>query len=154
VVETPDAVLVSRRGEGQGVAKVVEELARRGRQRETRAAVARPWGWYTVLEEGTTFKLKRIEVKPGGRLSLQRHRHRSEHWVVVAGEATVTSAGEVRTLRANESTFIPMGTMHRLENRRDEPLHIIEVQVGAYVGEDDIERFDDAYGRSEEKASR
>lgn len=153
VVETPDAVLVSRRGEGQGVAKVVEALALRGSQRETRSAVARPWGWYTVLEEGTTFKLKRIEVKPGGRLSLQRHKHRSEHWVVVAGEATVTAAGHVSTLLANESTFIPMGTMHRLENRRGEPLHIIEVQVGSYVGEDDIERFDDAYGRGEEKAS-
>jgi len=154
VVETPDAVLVSRRGEGQLVAKIVEELARRGPQRETRSAVARPWGWYTVLEETTTYKLKRIEVKPGGRLSLQRHRHRSEHWVVVAGEATVTAAGQVSTLRANESTFIPMGTMHRLENRREEPLHIIEVQVGSYVGEDDIERFDDAYGRSGEKAPR
>ena len=154
VVETPDAVLVSRRGEGQAVSKIVEELAKREDQRETRSAVARPWGWYTVLEEGTTFKLKRIEVKPGGRLSLQRHRHRSEHWVVVAGEATVTADDQVSILRANESTFIPMGTMHRLENRRDEPLHIIEVQVGSYVGEDDIERFDDAYGRSGESVPR
>ena len=148
VIETPDAVLIARRGSGQNVRKIVDELARRSATEHVlHVTVQRPWGSYTVLEEGPSFKMKRIEVRPGGRLSLQRHKHRSEHWVVISGEATVTSGEKVSVLRSNESTFIPAGTKHRLENQGDAPVQIIEVQVGSYVGEDDIERFDDQYGR-------
>jgi mannose-6-phosphate isomerase-like protein (cupin superfamily) len=100
-----------------------------------------------VLQEGTGFKIKCIEVKPGGRLSLQRHKHRSEHWVVIGGRATVTCNAREYAVGINESTFIPVGHSHRLENREAGPLQIIEVQVGSYVGEDDIERLDDQYGR-------
>jgi mannose-1-phosphate guanylyltransferase/mannose-6-phosphate isomerase len=148
IVETSDAVLVAGHGASEAVRIVVDELSRRSApQREAHLTVRRPWGSYTVLEEGPAFKLKRIEVNPGGRLSLQRHRQRSEHWVVIAGEATVTSGTVTSTLKANESTFIPIGALHRLENLGSEPLHIIEVQVGSYLGEDDIERLDDQYGR-------
>ena len=149
IVETPDAVLVTRRGGSQKVGEIVSELARRSATEHIlHVTVKRPWGSYTVLEEGPAFKMKRIEVRPGGRLSLQRHKHRSEHWVVIAGEATVTCGEKVSVLRSNESTFIPAGTMHRLENRAATPVQIIEVQVGSYLGEDDIERFDDQYGRA------
>ena len=148
VIETRDAVLVTRRGETQGVRKIVEELMRRGSpERLTHATVQRPWGSFTILEEGLGFKIKHLQVRPGGRLSLQRHQHRSEHWVVVSGQATVTCEQDVATLGANQSTYIPAGSKHRLENRDPLPLEIIEVQVGTYVGEDDIERFDDAYER-------
>jgi mannose-1-phosphate guanylyltransferase/mannose-6-phosphate isomerase len=148
IVETRDAVLVMRRGSSQRVGEIVKELgARSATEHILHATVKRPWGSYTVLEEGPSFKMKRIEVRPGGRLSLQRHKHRSEHWVVISGEATVTSGETVSILRSNESTFIPAGTLHRLENRTSDPVQIIEVQVGTYVGEDDIERFDDHYGR-------
>jgi mannose-6-phosphate isomerase-like protein (cupin superfamily) len=113
----------------------------------THTKVNRPWGSYTVLEEGPGFKIKRIEVRPGGRLSLQSHDHRSEHWVVVSGAATVTCDAKVSMLSPNESTYIPIGSKHRLENLGQVPLQIIEVQVGIYVGEDDIKRYDDQYGR-------
>jgi mannose-6-phosphate isomerase-like protein (cupin superfamily) len=110
--------------------------------------VNRPWGSYTVLEEDPEgFKLKRIEVAPGARLSLQSHKLRSEHWVVVSGTATVTNGDEVITVYKNQSTYIPIGTKHRLENKGTEPLHIVEIQVGDYLGEDDIQRYDDHYGR-------
>ena len=149
IVETRDAVLVTRRGSSQRVGEIVKELgARSATEHILHVTVKRPWASYTVLEEGPSFKMKRIEVRPGGRLSLQRHKHRSEHWVVISGEATVTCGEKVLALRSNESTFIPAGTMHRLENRTDIPVQIIEVQVGSYVGEDDIERFDDQYGRA------
>ena len=148
IVETADAVLVTRRGESQNVRKVVDELTRRDAAEHVwHRTVKRPWGSYTVLQEGSGFKIKFIEVKPGGRLSLQRHKHRSEHWVVIAGRAAVTCANREVTLDVNESTFIPMGASHRLENRGAESLQIIEVQVGSYVGEDDIERLEDVYGR-------
>ena len=148
VIETPDAVLVAGRGASQDVKKVVEALAARSAQEAiVHVTVRRPWGAYTVLEEGPGFKIKRIEVNPGGRLSLQSHEHRSEHWVVVAGEATVTRDGNMATLVTNQSTYVPVGAKHRLENRGTEPLHIIEVQVGPYLGEDDIQRYDDHYGR-------
>ncbi len=148
IVETRDAVLVTRRGSSQRVGEIVKELgARSATEHILHVTVKRSWGSYTVLEEGPSFKMKRIEVRPGGRLSLQRHKHRSEHWVVISGEATVTCGEKVSALRSNESTFIPAGTMHRLENRTAAPVQIIEVQVGSYVGEDDIERFDDQYGR-------
>lgn len=152
-VETADAVLLVKRGQSQRVRDVVEALKRRGSTEHIEhKTVRRPWGAYTVLEDrGSGYKLKRIEVKPGHSLSLQRHQHRSEHWVVVAGTATVSRDGEVYAVAKNESTYIPIGVRHRLENRGKIPLHIVEVQVGDYLGEDDIERFDDEYGRAGSK---
>ena len=149
VIETADAVLVSRRDQTQRVREVVDELQRRGATEHLfHAKVNRPWGSYTVLEEDQDgFKIKRIEVAPGGRLSLQSHRNRSEHWVVVSGTATVTNGDEVFTVEKNQSTYIPIGKKHRLENLGNEPLHIVEIQVGEYLGEDDIQRYEDNYGR-------
>jgi len=148
VVETPDAVLVAHKDHVQKVKDVVGELKARGHDAyRFHTTVLRPWGAYTVLQEGPGFKIKRIEVKPGAALSLQLHRHRSEHWVVVAGEASVTNGEREYVLRQNESTFIPPETRHRLANAGCEPLLLIEVQCGSYVGEDDIVRFDDRYGR-------
>jgi mannose-1-phosphate guanylyltransferase/mannose-6-phosphate isomerase len=148
VIETPDAVLVAHRDHLQRVKEVVGELKARGHDAyRIHKTVLRPWGAYTVLQEGPGFKIKRIEVKPGAALSLQLHRRRSEHWVVVGGEARVTQGERSYPLRANESTFIPVNTRHRLENPGSEPLLVIEVQCGDYVGEDDIVRFDDRYGR-------
>lgn len=149
VVETADAVLVSKSDQTQRVREVVDALERRGATEHVHhAKVNRPWGSYTVLEEEQDgFKIKRIEVAPGARLSLQSHDRRSEHWVVVSGTATVTNGDEVMTVRKNQSTYIPIGTKHRLENLGTEPLHIVEIQVGAYLGEDDIQRYEDNYGR-------
>ena len=149
VVETPDAVLISRSDETQRVRDVVDELQKRqAHEHVHHTRVNRPWGAYTVLEDGGDgFKIKRIEVAPGGRLSLQSHARRSEHWVVVSGTATVTNGAEVSTVHKNQSTYIPMGVKHRLENRGDEPLHIVEIQVGDYLAEDDIQRYDDQYNR-------
>jgi len=150
-VETADAVLLVKRGESQRVREVVDALKERGgKEVIEHLTVRRPWGSYTVLEERKNgYKLKRIDVNPGASLSLQRHQHRSEHWVVVSGTAIVTRDDEVCTVSKNESTYIPIGVKHRLENRGKIPLHIMEVQVGEYLGEDDIERFDDIYGRKE-----
>ncbi len=149
IVETPDAILLSKRGESQRVREIVDTIKARGsREHIEHRTVMRPWGSYTVLEDHVSgYKLKRIEVNPGSSLSLQSHQHRSEHWVVVSGTATVTRGDKVTTVAKNESTFIPIGEKHRLANQRRIPLQIIEVQVGDYLGEDDIERFDDAYGR-------
>jgi len=148
IVETPDAVLVAHHDHVQRVKDVVAELKARGHDSyRFHKTVLRPWGAFTVLQEGPGFKIKRIEVKPGAALSLQLHRHRSEHWVVVGGVAGVTNGDRSYTLRENESTFIPAETRHRLENPGTEPLLLIEVQCGSYVGEDDIVRFDDKYGR-------
>jgi mannose-1-phosphate guanylyltransferase/mannose-6-phosphate isomerase len=142
-------VLVAHRGHLQRVKEVVAELKARGHDAyRIHRTVLRPWGAYTLLQEGPGFKIKRIEVKPGAALSLQLHRRRSEHWVVVAGEARVTNGDRTYALHANESTFIPADTRHRLENPGTEPLLVIEVQCGDYVGEDDIVRFDDRYGRN------
>jgi len=150
VIETPDAVLVADRNHLQQVKDVAGELKRRGHESyRLHKTVARPWGAYTVLQEGRGFKIKRIEVKPGGTLSLQMHRHRSEHWVVVSGVAQATCDDKRFLVNANESTFIPVGHKHRLENAGTESLVMIEVQCGDYVGEDDIVRFDDVYGRAE-----
>ncbi|MDT8375567.1 MAG: mannose-1-phosphate guanylyltransferase/mannose-6-phosphate isomerase [Mariprofundaceae bacterium] len=150
VVETPDAILLTRRGESQRVREIVDVIRARGsREHIEHRTVMRPWGSYTVLEDHDSgYKLKKIEVNPGASLSLQSHRQRSEHWVVVSGTATVTRGEEVYTVSSNESTFIPIGTKHRLANDGKTPLQIVEVQVGDYLGEDDIERFDDSYGRS------
>jgi len=149
VIETADAVLISRTDRTQDVRSVVDALQQRGSTEHIyHAKVNRPWGSYTVLEEDPEgFKLKRIEVAPGARLSLQSHARRSEHWVVVSGTATVTNGEEVITVHKNQSTYIPIGSKHRLENLGAEPLHIVEIQVGDYLGEDDIQRYEDNYGR-------
>ena len=149
VIETADAVLISKNDQTQRVREVVDELHRRGANEHIcHTKVNRPWGSYTVLEEDPEgFKLKRIEVAPGARLSLQSHKRRSEHWVVVSGTATVTNGDHVITVNKNQSTYIPIGAKHRLENLGTEPLHIVEIQVGDYLGEDDIQRYEDNYGR-------
>lgn len=148
VVEANDAILIADRRRAAEVKELVADLAREGRaERETHLRVYRPWGYYETLEISPGFHVKRLMVKPGGRLSLQRHARRAEHWVVVRGTATVTLDGEVRDLHANQSTYIPVGAAHRLENRSSERLDLIEVQSGDYLGEDDIERLDDVYGR-------
>jgi len=150
-VETPDAILLLKRGKSQLVRDLVAQIKARGsREHIEHVTVQRPWGCYTVLEgTNTGYKLKHIEVAPDARLSLQAHRHRSEHWVVVSGTATVTRGDQTFTVAKNESVYIPIGERHRLENRGKLPLHIVEVQAGEYLGEDDIERFDDEYGRTE-----
>jgi mannose-1-phosphate guanylyltransferase/mannose-6-phosphate isomerase len=149
VVATKDAVLVSTAEAAQDLKSVVTRLD--GLQREethTHARVFRPWGWFETMDLGPGFKVKRIAVKPGERLSLQSHRHRAEHWVVVSGQAEVVCGERSMTLCANESTYIPAGTTHRLGNSGDSELQIIEVQSGGYLGEDDIVRYDDIYGRN------
>lgn len=149
IVDTPDAVLVARRGRAQEVKSVVEELTRLNHESAVyHSTVHRPWGSFTVLEDGDDCKVKRLVVKRGGILSLQRHEHRSEHWTVVSGTATVRVGDEEWDLGANQTVQIPAGSLHRLENRGSEDVHIIEVQTGSYFGEDDIERLEDVYGRS------
>jgi mannose-1-phosphate guanylyltransferase / mannose-6-phosphate isomerase len=149
VVETADAVLVADRHQAQQVRDIVDALAAQDREEHLQHRLAyRPWGSYDVIDEGERFKVKRIQVEPGHKLSLQRHRHRAEHWIVVRGQARVTRDGEVLDLNENESTFIPAGTRHRLENPGPDMLEIIEVQSGSYLGEDDIERFEDDFGRT------
>ncbi len=148
VVETPDAVLVAHMDNMQQVKDVVARLKREGRsEADTHRKIYRPWGYYDSIDAGNRFQVKRIVVNPGAALSLQMHHHRAEHWVVVRGTARVTRGDETFLVSENESTFIPIGTRHRLENPGKVPLEIIEVQSGAYLGEDDIVRFDDAYGR-------
>jgi mannose-1-phosphate guanylyltransferase/mannose-6-phosphate isomerase len=152
IVETDDAVLVAPRDRAQEVKTIVSELDRAGRsESELHARVYRPWGTYEGVAEGERFQVKRISVKPGGRLSLQMHHHRAEHWVVVQGTARVTIGDEEIMLTENQSTYIPLGVTHRLENPGEIDLTLIEVQSGAYLGEDDIVRFDDIYGRGQKK---
>jgi len=149
VVDTPDATLVCPKSRAQDVKKVVEILKQQGAPEHLEhLTVHRPWGSYTVLEEGSGYKVKRVTVKPGGRLSLQLHHQRSEHWVVISGTARVTRGDDVFDLPAGQSTGIPVETRHRIENPGQETLHIIEVQDGPYLGEDDIVRFQDDYGRT------
>lgn len=148
VVDTPDALLVAHRDRVQDVKQVFRHLKLANHSAHLlHRTVYRPWGTYTVMEEGPGHKVKRVVVKPGASLSLQMHRHRSEHWVVLSGTATVTNGDKEYAVRPNESTFIPAGCKHRLANAGTEDLVIIEVQAGSYVGEDDIVRFDDVYGR-------
>jgi mannose-1-phosphate guanylyltransferase/mannose-6-phosphate isomerase len=148
IVETPDAVLVAGRDRAQDVRKVVARMKAEGREEVvSHRKVFRPWGWYDSVDRGSNFQVKRIGVTPGASLSLQMHHHRAEHWVVVRGTARVTRGEDVFDLHENESTFIPVGTKHRLENLTDAPLEIIEVQSGDYLGEDDIVRFEDRYAR-------
>jgi mannose-1-phosphate guanylyltransferase/mannose-6-phosphate isomerase len=150
VVSTADAVLIAPMDRVADVKGLVSDLIARGApEAETHHRVARPWGRYEDIDRGDGFKVKRIVVDPGGRLSLQRHARRSEHWIVARGVAHVTIGDTETVLERNQSTYVPIGATHRLENRGDEPLHLIEVQVGDYVEEDDIERLDDVYGRSE-----
>lgn len=149
VVETADAVLVTNKENAQDVRLIVNKLDQEKREEiHFHRRVYRPWGHYEGVDKGDTFQVKRITVKPGAALSLQKHEQRAEHWIVVAGEATVTRGEEVITILENQSTFIPIGMKHRLENRGKKPLEIIEVQSGEYLGKDDITRFDDDDGRA------
>jgi mannose-1-phosphate guanylyltransferase/mannose-6-phosphate isomerase len=149
VVTTPDATLVAHRDAAQDVKKIVEQLKAAGRSEHSlHRVVHRPWGSYDSLEAGERFQVKRIQVKPGASLSLQKHHHRAEHWIVVSGTAEVTCDDKVFLLGENQSTYIPLGSKHRLRNPGKVPLELIEVQSGSYLGEDDIVRFDDVYGRA------
>ncbi len=148
VVETADAVLVAHKDQTQDVKKIVDKLKGMGRSEGLmHRKVFRPWGWYDSVDAGARFQVKRIVVNAGATLSLQMHHHRAEHWIVVSGTAKVTRGEDTFLLSENESTFIPLGTTHRLENPGRVPLEMIEVQSGAYLGEDDIVRFEDVYGR-------
>ena len=148
VVTTPDATLVAHRDAAQDVKKIVEQLKAAGRSEHSlHRVVHRPWGNYDSLEEGERFQVKRIVVKPGASLSLQKHHHRAEHWIVVSGTAEVTCDDKVFLLGENQSTYIPLGSKHRLRNPGKVALELIEVQSGSYLGEDDIVRYDDVYGR-------
>lgn len=149
VIETPDAVLVAHSKHGQSVKEIVAKIEEDGREEaQLHRKVYRPWGWYDSIDEGERFKVKRISVYPKSSLSLQKHHHRAEHWIVVSGTAEITVGEEIFTLNENQSTYIPLGEIHRLTNPGIIPLEIIEVQSGSYLGEDDIVRLKDIYGRS------
>jgi mannose-1-phosphate guanylyltransferase/mannose-6-phosphate isomerase len=149
IVSTKDAVLVARRDRAQDVKHVVDALKAAGKPTHAaHALVHRPWGTYETTDLGDRFQTKRIVVNPGQKLSLQMHHHRSEHWIVVSGTARVVVGDREVLLQENQSTYIPAGTSHRLENPGRIPLHLIEVQCGPYLGEDDIVRFEDTYGRA------
>jgi mannose-1-phosphate guanylyltransferase/mannose-6-phosphate isomerase len=148
IIDTPDATFIATQNQAQEVKSIVESLKASGRcESSAHRKVYRPWGWYDSIESGEYFQVKRLHVKPGAKLSLQMHHKRAEHWVVVSGTATVTNGEQTFSLNKGESTYIPLGVTHSLENQTNEPLEIIEVQSGAYLGEDDIVRFKDAYGR-------
>jgi mannose-1-phosphate guanylyltransferase/mannose-6-phosphate isomerase len=152
IIDTTDALLIAKRGQAQRVKEIVELLKERKRKEVVEHTTTyRPWGSYTVLEEDSRYKIKRIVVKPGQKLSHQLHYHRSEHWIVVKGTAKVTIGKKVSDVHENESTYVPKSTMHRLENPGKVPLEMIEVQNGEYVGEDDIVRYNDIYGRGKKK---
>jgi mannose-1-phosphate guanylyltransferase/mannose-6-phosphate isomerase len=152
VVETKDAVLVAPKNRVQDVKELVNQLKKQGRyETSLHREVFRPWGSYDSIDNGQRFQVKRLSVKPGASMSLQLHHHRAEHWIVVSGTARITRGDEVFLLEENQSTYIPLGTKHRIENPGKIPLHIIEVQSGGYLGEDDIVRFEDRYGREREK---
>jgi mannose-1-phosphate guanylyltransferase/mannose-6-phosphate isomerase len=148
VVETKDAVLVAPRDRVQDVKALVARIKAAGRSEHSlHREVFRPWGSYDSVENGERYQVKRLSVNPGASMSLQLHHHRAEHWIVVSGTARITRGDEVFLLEENQSTYIPVGTKHRIENPGKIPLHIIEVQSGSYLGEDDIVRFEDRYGR-------
>jgi mannose-1-phosphate guanylyltransferase/mannose-6-phosphate isomerase len=141
--------MVADKTRSQDVKHIVAALQKSGREEHAlHRKVHRPWGWYDNIDEAERFKVKRIMVNPGASLSLQKHQHRAEHWIVVNGSAEITNGNTVMFLAENQSTFIPMGEVHRLANPGSIPLEIIEVQSGLYLGEDDIVRFEDAYGRA------
>ena len=155
VIQTADATLICDRSRTEDIKALVAQVQTKfPHLTETNLTVHRPWGTYTVLEERANFKIKRIVVNPGAKLSMQMHQHRSEHWVVVSGTAKITNGEQEIILQENESTYIPKTNRHRLENPAAEPLSIIEVQCGDYVGEDDIVRFEDVYGRTEEESGQ
>jgi len=148
IIATADAVLVAPRDRAQDIKRLVARLEREGRpEANTNPLVHRPWGTYRSIHQGDRVQVKHIMVRPGAKLSLQMHHHRAEHWVVVHGTAKVVRGNEEMMLGEDQSTYIPVGTAHRLENPGRIPLHLIEVQSGSYLGEDDIVRFDDTYGR-------
>jgi mannose-1-phosphate guanylyltransferase/mannose-6-phosphate isomerase len=148
IIDTPDATFIATQDKAQEVKSIVEPLQVSGRcESTTHRKVYRPWGWYDSIESGEYFQVKRLHVKPSAKLSLQMHHKRAEHWVVVSGTATVTNGEQTFTLNRGESTYIPLGVTHAIENQTNEPLEIIEVQSGTYLGEDDIVRFEDIYGR-------
>ena len=148
VIETADAVLVANMSRSQDIKHIVNALGDQKRaEHMLHRKVSRPWGWYDSIDEGGRFKVKRIQVKPKASLSLQKHHHRAEHWIVVTGTAEITNGTKVILLTENQSTYIPLGEVHRLKNPGTIPLEIIEVQSGSYLGEDDIVRFEDTYGR-------
>jgi mannose-1-phosphate guanylyltransferase/mannose-6-phosphate isomerase len=148
IVETPDAILVADKSKSQDVKNIVAQLgSKNDGLKDLHRKVSRPWGWYDSIDHGESFKVKRIQVNPGASLSLQKHYHRAEHWVVVKGTAEITNGDQVITLQENQSTYIPKGQTHRLSNPGSGPLEIIEIQTGSYLGEDDIVRFEDSYGR-------
>jgi len=150
IVDTKDAVLVADESRAQDVKKIVNRLKKEGREEaQIHARAYRPWGSYETVDEEGRFKVKRIVVNPGAQLSLQMHHHRAEHWIVVKGTAKVTRGNDAFLLSENESTYIPLGEKHRLENPGKMPLEIVEVQSGSYLGEDDIVRYSDQYGRSD-----
>ena len=149
IVDTPDALLVATKDAAQDTKKIVEQLRRTGRDEyRHHRKIYRPWGHYELVHGGDGFQVKHLVIRPGGQLSLQMHKHRAEHWVVVRGTAKVTCGEETFTLSENQSTYIPQGTKHRLENPTEEMLDLIEIQSGSYLGEDDIVRFEGVYGRS------
>jgi len=151
VVDTPDATFIATQDKAQEVKSIVESLQTNGRDEgDTHRKVYRPWGWYDAIECGKFFQVKRLHVNPGAKLSLQMHHKRAEHWIVVSGTATVTNGEQTFSLEKGESTYIPLGVTHSLENQTNEPLEIIEVQSGTYLGEDDIVRFEDIYGRAKD----
>lgn len=148
VIDTPDAVLIAHQSRSQDVKHIVTQLQKVKREEHSlHRKVHRPWGWYDSIDEGGRFKVKRIQVKPKASLSLQMHHHRAEHWIVVTGTAEITNGSKTILLTENQSTYIPLGEVHRLANPGTIPLEIIEVQSGSYLGEDDIVRFEDTYGR-------
>jgi len=148
IIDTPDVTFIATQDKAQEVKSIVESLEASGRcESSTHRKVYRPWGWYDSIESGEYFQVKRLHVKPSAKLSLQMHHKRAEHWVVVSGTATVTNGEQTFSLEKGESTYIPLGVTHGLENATNEPLEIIEVQSGTYLGEDDIIRFEDMYGR-------
>jgi mannose-1-phosphate guanylyltransferase/mannose-6-phosphate isomerase len=148
IVDTPDATFIATQDKAQEVKNIVESLQASGRCESTaHRKVYRPWGWYDSIESGEYFQVKRLHVKPGAKLSLQMHHKRAEHWVVVSGIATVINGEQTFDLNKGESTYIPLGITHALANNTSEPLEIIEVQSGTYLGENDIVRFEDMYGR-------
>jgi mannose-1-phosphate guanylyltransferase/mannose-6-phosphate isomerase len=154
VVETKDAVMIAHKDRVQDVKQLVNTLTAQGRpEAQNHCQVYRPWGSYDSVDSGNRFQVKRIVVKPGASLSLQKHHHRAEHWIVVSGTARVTCDEKSFLLWENQSTYIPIAAIHRLSNPGKIPLEIIEVQSGSYLGEDDIERFDDVYGRADTRVN-
>ena len=149
IIDTADSLLVASRKHSQKINIIVKELNKENRKEaNSHRKVYRPWGYYDSLDYGSSFQVKRLLINPGAKISLQKHKHRAEHWVVVKGSATITSGKKIIELQINQSTYIPRGTVHRIENRQNTPLEIIEIQTGEYLGEDDITRLEDDYDRN------